>query len=1239
MGEQRRYRMTDYRFGRLALTLREKAGLTQAEVADALGVSQRTIQHWEAGTAFPAAANLKGLIALYMHHHAFAEGHEREEARALWAQADESAGRRRALFDEAWFDALLQQRIAPPASQPSPTASASAAAAWPLRRADWGDAPEAAALYGRERELATLAQWVIADRCRVVVILGMGGIGKTTLAVRFAQAVAPQFARVFWRSLRNAPPLAELLADCLHTLAEQPSPTDHLSSEHTITLLIDLLRQQRCLLILDNVETLLEAGNLAGRYRAGYEGYRQLFQRIAETAHQSCLLLTSREMLSELEPLEGTHAAVRALKLSGLARTASQELLKDKDLFGPLDAWDVFVRHYAGNPLALKIAAATVRALFGGDLAAYLREAPVTLHTLNQLLEDQFTRLSPLERAIMVWLAIEREGVALEELSADLAGAVPKHALLAALQALLRRSLVERSEHGAIFMVLPVVLEYVSNWLVAQVAEEIIRGDVGLIAKYALMKSQSKDYIRDSQVRMIVQPVLTILLAHFGDPARLVAHLQRLLHRLRAMPPADQGYAGGNLVNLLVCLHGHLRGWDFSRLVIRQAYLQEAEAQDASFADASLSDTRFMEPLETISAMTLSPDGRYLAIGSFSGQLRVWHVADGRPVWSIKSDARRPWALAFNPQATILASGGYHGQVRLWDVASGRSLAALEGHNGWVRVVVFSPDGSTLVTAGDDATIRVWEVRNATCRQVLYGHQGLIWSAAFSPDGTTLFTGGIDGTIRVWQVHTGTCLRIMRKHTDGVFSLTMRSDGALLVSGGEDGQIYLWDARTGEWLTALRRHGTGTVTLTFNPEGTLLASGSNEGIVDLWQIDGAGSQHYLRMLHGHRNWVSGIAFARRGLLATASFAGRVRIWEAQSGKVLKTFQGYSRLISALAFSPDGHLLAQGDGQGGVRLWDMHSGHCLAMVQGHTSLIRCMAFSPHGQIFASCGEDRTVKLWDVGGQCLKTFEGHTAIVWVLAFSPDGTLLASGGVDREIRLWTTGLDGETTALSILHGSPDWIWSLAFAPDGRVLASGHTNGEVRLWEVATGRCFQTLQHGTGIVDALSFSADGRMLISSSNDVLLRRWEVASGRCVQTVPQEAPGSRLRAIAFTPGNRMKAITFSGKRMFLATAVGDHTVQLWRIEPHSTAHQVTSFADLPGEVWAVALSADQRALASSDDEGTIIVWDAQTGAVLHRLCPDRPYERMNISGITGINTAQRAALKALGAVDVAVEVG
>src|SRR5947209_20100748 len=110
MHDRRRYKVTDYRFGLLALTLREKSGLTQAEVAGTVGVSERTIQHWEAGTAFPAAANLQKLVALYLEHGAYTPGQEREEAEAFWKQADESAVRRKSLFDEGWFERLLAEQ-------------------------------------------------------------------------------------------------------------------------------------------------------------------------------------------------------------------------------------------------------------------------------------------------------------------------------------------------------------------------------------------------------------------------------------------------------------------------------------------------------------------------------------------------------------------------------------------------------------------------------------------------------------------------------------------------------------------------------------------------------------------------------------------------------------------------------------------------------------------------------------------------------------------------------------------------------------------------------------------------------------------------------------------------------------------------------------------------------------------------------------------------------------------------
>ncbi len=291
MTGHRLYKVTDYRFGQMAVGLRERAGLTQKEVANALHVSRRTIQHWEGGTAFPGVAHVKDLIAFYLPYGAFSSGREYEEARDLWEQADESSTRHKTAFDESWFENLLRQPL-PGRSDKQKTIHIIPAYEESISptRIDWGDAPDTVDVYGREGELADLTQWVLKEHCHLVAILGIGGIGKTTLAVKFAQVAASQFDFVIWRSLRNAPPLHDLLVECLQTLS--PAANTHPS----IPLLLELLQEHRCLLILDNAETLHQSGSLSGDYRAGYEEYQTLFQQVAQTRHQSCLLLTSREI-------------------------------------------------------------------------------------------------------------------------------------------------------------------------------------------------------------------------------------------------------------------------------------------------------------------------------------------------------------------------------------------------------------------------------------------------------------------------------------------------------------------------------------------------------------------------------------------------------------------------------------------------------------------------------------------------------------------------------------------------------------------------------------------------------------------------------------------------------------------------------------------------------------------------------------------------------------------------------
>ncbi|CAA9284874.1 MAG: High-affinity carbon uptake protein Hat/HatR, partial [uncultured Chloroflexia bacterium] len=282
-------REQDYSFGQRMLTLRTAIGLTQAGLGKLLGVTRHSVGGWEAGQTYPKPDHLKHLITLAVEHHAFAAGHEADEIRALWRSANQKV-----LLDETWLHELLSPQpspsvrvsvVQPPRSDPP---IAPPVVVGP--RVDWGDALDVPTFYGRNEELTQLVHWVVVDRCRVVSVLGMGGIGKSALAVTLMRSVASQFEVVIWRSLRDAPSCEALLDEYLQVLAPQLNRDVPGSLEGRLRLLMEQLRAQRVLLVLDNLEVLLEEGTGVGRMRSGFEDYARLLGRTGETSHQSCLL-------------------------------------------------------------------------------------------------------------------------------------------------------------------------------------------------------------------------------------------------------------------------------------------------------------------------------------------------------------------------------------------------------------------------------------------------------------------------------------------------------------------------------------------------------------------------------------------------------------------------------------------------------------------------------------------------------------------------------------------------------------------------------------------------------------------------------------------------------------------------------------------------------------------------------------------------------------------------------------
>lgn len=462
----------------------------------------------------------------------------------------------------------------------------------------------------------------------------------------------------------------------------------------------------------------------------------------------------------------------------------------------------------------------------------------------------------------------------------------------------------------------------------------------------------------------------------------------------------------------------------------------------------------------TISGIAFSGDGKWLAAACADHDIRLWDRA--RPATTpprlLRGHTELVRAVAFSPNSGMLASGDDDGTVRLWNPRTGSQLGVLTGVGAQVRAVAFNPDGTRLAAAGDDDAVRLWDVATRTQVSGLTGPAGTVAGVAFSPDGTMIASADADASVGLWNIPSTPA----GSATVAAVATAPRSAGRLATSG-TDGKISLWDPPGYGRSAALppaAAGNTGRGSMAFSQDGRVLAISTATGVAR-WDIE---EHRSAGMLPTHAPVIA-VAYrpvTRRGeaeVIAAGLSNDVVDLWGPSAEATPITISGQVAPVNAIAFSPDGSLLAAASDDGTILLAQVAvtDGRLTALVDqqltGQLGGIEAVAFSPDGRTLASASTDGTVQLWDVSHPGRQVplgppLPGHTQAVISVAFSGAGDLLATSADDDTIRLWDVRDPRAPVPFGTLAGLAGPT-SVVFEPGSQQVAGAAADGTLVQWD----------------------------------------------------------------------------------------------------------------------------------------------------------------------------------------------